>query len=101
MELSISTPYGDNYTIDDNGNIIRNDIQGFTPSGQWKMLGLSHVKRNEFIPLKEINQALLDTLQLRYKNGNPQYTVRDYDHGTIREWGNTVYHGVKYIYEVS
>ena len=58
-------------------------------SGQWQMLGLQHVKRNEFIPFEKLAE-LLPTLTLQYKNGNPQYTVVDLDHGTRRHWGDGV-----------
>lgn len=67
------------------------------PSGQWKLLGLEHVKRNEFIPFDALTPSLVESLELAYKNGNPQYTVRDLDHGTRRTWGNTKYHGVRNI----
>ena len=95
--LQISTPYGDHYDVTDAGEIVRLDIPGFKPSGQWLFLGLQHVKRNEFIPFHAITADSLKNLTLLYKNGKPQYTVRDKDHGTTRIWGNPKYHGVKYI----
>ena len=96
--LNIITPYGNHYKVNDAGSIIRTDIKNFEPSGKWKLLGLSHVKRNYFIPFKEITRELLNGFNPCWKNGNPQFTVRDLDHGTTREWGNTKYHGIKYIY---
>lgn len=74
------------YRILENGNIIRLDIPGFTPSGQWKFLGLSHARRNLFVPFPQCFNAPLP-LPLNWKNGNAQWTVRDLDHGTAREWG--------------
>ena len=61
-------------------------------SSQWIFKGLHHVKRNDFIPRKDINQKLLDDMRVNgslwYKNGKCQYTVIDIDHGTTRMWGN-------------
>lgn len=96
----IATPSGDRYVIHDNGDIERTDIAGSRPSGQWKMLGLQHVKRREFIPMDKLADAL-PSLALAYKNGKPQYTVRDRDRGTMRKWGNTAYHGVRSIRPIS
>lgn len=65
---------------------------GSNPSGDWLMLGIKHVKRNSFIPLTRITPELLETMDhanmLFYKNGKCQWTVRDRDHGTVREWGS-------------
>lgn len=65
---------------------------GLNPSGDWLMLGIKHVRRSCFIPLARITPELLDTLDLAgmlsYKNGKCQWTVRDRDHGTVREWGS-------------
>lgn len=96
--LNILTPYGEHYKITEDGNIIRMDMQGFKPSGRWKFLGLQHVKRNSFIPFGDIDEHLLEDFDPCWKNGRPQWTVRDLDCGTVREWGNTKYHGVKRIW---
>ena len=95
--LHLLTPYGDHYKID-NGNIIRTDIEGFKLSGNWKLLGLSHVKRNEFIPTNKITPEFLKDFNPKWKNGNPQWTVIDLDHGTTRKWGNTKYHGIQSLW---
>ena len=95
--FELTTPYGKRYIIHDNANIERTDLKGFIPSGQWKMLGLSHVKKRDFIPFSALERSILAGLPLTYKNGSPMWTVRDLDHGSIREWGNTKYHGVKRI----
>ena len=84
--LVISTGYNDgNYYIDPETGYVNG-------SASWVFKGLSHVKRNEFIPLHMITSGLLATMkdsgELFYKNGKCQYTVRDTDHGTTREWGN-------------
>ena len=93
--LIIYTPYGDVYKVNDKDEIAKRDSDF---SGKWLFLGLSHVKRNEFIPTGRITRELLKSLELTYKNGNPQWTVRDLDHGTTGEWGNTRVHGVKGMY---
>ena len=102
MKIYLRTPYGDQYHIHENGDIQRLDLypshQPFTGSGQWKMLGVKHVKTRQFIPLASLFSALPGEIHgssLTYKNGKPQWTVRDLDHGTIREWGNTEYHGIR------
>lgn len=94
--MKFYTPRGDGYTVDADGNITRHDRPGIEPSGQWRFLGLQHVKRREFIPFADL-PARLAGLDLRYKNGKPQYTVRDFDHGSVRTWGNTQYRGVSRI----
>ncbi len=92
--LHISTPYLDYYKVDDKGRII-NANDGCNGSDDWLFLGISHVKRNDFIPFKHLKKFLESKPNLLWKNGNPQWTVRDLDHGTTREWGNTQYHGIK------
>ena len=96
--LAIYTPYGKKYLINMKQEIIRTDMES-KPSGQWKFLGFSHVKRNQFVPYDRIIERLkIDPEAFKtYKNGNPQWTVRDLDHGTTREWGNTKIHGVKRV----
>ena len=96
--LIIITPYGERYRIEPNGNIRRRVIGRWTPaSGKWKMLGVEHVKRRQFFPLSLLTPDLVRHLET-YKNGHPQWTVRDLDHGTTRTWGNTKFHGIKRIY---
>ena len=99
MKLYLRTPYGDQYHIHSNGDIQRLDRypanEPYQTSGQWKMLGIQHVKRNEFISLATLFKARPS--EIRYKNGKPQWTVRDLDHRTQRIWGNTKYHGIAEI----
>jgi hypothetical protein len=97
IAFRLSTPYGNHYHVTTSGNIIRLDQPDFVPSGQWSFLGLQHVKRSEFIPFADVVRMVANgTLPaLSYKNGNPQFTVRDFDHGSVRVWGNTKYHGVR------
>ena len=96
MMLVITTKYGNQYFIDQKGQIT---YPGYnTPSGKWLLLGLDHVKKNYFIPFTDLwNKNFPEPLL--YKNGNPQWTIRDLDHGSIRVWGNTKYHGIKLIYK--
>jgi len=92
--LYLKTKYGSEYQIAANGDITRLDICDFKPSGDWKMIGIEHVKRRDFIALRYLIDGRFPLDNLLYKNGNPQWTVRDKDHGTIRTWGNTKYHGI-------
>ena len=96
--LILSTPYGNTYKIHDNGNIERLDMK-FAPSGHWKFLGICHTKRNEFISFEKLKTMNLREFKWLYKNGHPQWTVKDLDHGSTRLWGNTHYHGIKVIYQ--
>ena len=95
--LNISTPYGNHYKVTEKGEIVRTDMS-FEPSGQWLMQGLSHVKRNYFIPFNLLTPEFLEGLTILWKTANPQWTVRDLDHGSTREWGNTKWHGIKNIW---
>lgn len=91
--LRISTPYGKDYTIDQAGR-----INGYS---QWIMQGIRHVKATtRFVPLAKLFEpGFIDTLELRYRtSGNPQWTVQDLDHGTRRIWGNTRYHGIRWLW---
>lgn len=101
MKLEITTPYGDRYIVHENSHIERTDIEGFCASENWRFLGLSHAHpfNREFVSFRSVIEALRKNPAMfaTYKNGNPRYTVRDFDYGTIREWGNTKHHGVKTI----
>jgi hypothetical protein len=92
--LNIKTPRLDYYQVNEKGLISKDG----NPSGGWKFLGISHVKRNQFIPFRDLFDFLDSKPDILYKNGNPQWTVRDWDHGTTREWGNTRYHGISAIW---
>lgn len=101
-KLYLRTPYGNEYHIHANGDIQRLDqYPADKPfkdksSSKWKLLGIEHVKHNEFIPLKDLLSGAIPKALL-YKNGNPQFTVRDLDCGSRRVWGNTKYHGIKVL----
>ncbi len=100
--LILYSPRGTSHIVDvETGYITQYDYSGKAPqfSAGWKFLGLEHVKRNEFIPLREIvaHPEILSEISLTYKNGHPQYTVRVNDHGTTRVWGNTHLYGVSSI----
>jgi hypothetical protein len=95
--FTIETPYGNRYRIHTGGMIERTDMP-FTPSDSWRLLGIRHVTRRESYSLNEITPELVGSLPWTYKNGNPQYTVVDLDHGTRRVWGNTKHHGIRRIY---
>jgi hypothetical protein len=94
--LEISTPHkGRAYLIHANGYIQRADMP-HTPGPGWQLLGLQHVKRAEFVPVAELLAGKIPA-PLLYDNGRPQWTGRDLDHGTTREWGNTHSHGVSSV----
>lgn len=76
---------GSAYHVLKNGDIVRLDQPGFTASGQWKFLGLRHVRRALFIPFPQCFEKPLP-FPLNWKNGKAQWHVVDLDHGTRREW---------------
>lgn len=91
--MQITTPYmqmqgqAQSYLVD----LETGSING---SENWLFIGFQHVKRSKIISRSAITPELLGDMQWCYKNGNPQWTVKDRDHGTRRTWGNTKYHGV-------
>lgn len=76
------------YTVDDDGDINRPGLPGFTPSGQWKFLGLRRYnnfgKPCEYRGMKTL--LVNPVADITYKNGKPKWVVCDMDHGTYREW---------------
>lgn len=93
--FTILTPYGAQYQVFEGGRIKSRQLS--EPSNTWLFLGLQSVNSNFFIPLSDITPELLNQIPILYKNKNPKFTVRDLDNGTERVWGNSKYHGVKYI----
>ena len=89
--LNITTHQYNRFIVNDKGEITQFPGVFKQPefSGEWRMMGLQHVKRSEYIPLTKLAERL-PTLTLLYKNGKPQYTVVDLDHGTRRSWGDGV-----------
>ena len=91
--LRIQTERGEFYDVrTSDGAICRLDLKDFTPSGQWRMTGVVRTGPGwaygtGFVPLADL-LAGLATWDWRYKNGRPRWTVRDFDHGTTRIWGN-------------
>lgn len=91
--MRIRTKQGHYYDVTKEGHIIRLDQKDFQPSGQWRLVGIDPYNRNqfrEFVPFKDIAKWLATKPDFKFKNGNPRYTVRDYDHGTIRNWGDGI-----------
>lgn len=97
--FEIITPYNDVYAVNYLGQITKKSNIGtnYGFSDGWKIKGIEHVKKSWFIPFNKMTKDFIKELPLRYKNGHPQFTVRDLDHGTTRTWGNTVYHGISQI----
>ena len=82
------------FTIADNGDISRPKI-GLGASGKWKLRGF--VRRNSFghpverVPFTpEALAALIARDDWHCKNGRGRWHPCDLDHGTYREWGETV-----------
>ena len=98
MTLYIRTQSGHQYHVLDTGDIVRLDIEGFQPSGQWKMQGIRHCKRTrDVLTLGTIRRAFgpsevwpTKRPELLYKNGKPQWRMIDLDHGTTREWSDGI-----------
>ena len=96
--LNIITICREHYKVNEKGQIIRQDRLFHYPTKNWKLEGIGHVRRKEFIHFSHITPSLIKELTLLYKNGYPQYTIIDYDYGTLRRWGNTNYYGIRYLY---
>jgi hypothetical protein len=96
MKIKITTPYNDVYLVNEKGEISTKQTN-WEFSGNWLFLGIKSVKSNLFIPFASLNKDLLKETDLLYKNKRPKFTIRDKDHGTVREYGNTALHGIKYI----
>ena len=94
--LTITTTFGDRFKVNPKGQIIRPDIKS-EPSDNWIMLGIDHVKRNQFIPLAELTPENIKDFK-PWKNGKSQWTVRDLDHGTIRILRSNKFYGIKGMY---
>jgi hypothetical protein len=82
---TLKTEQGHWYHIHANGNIERGDGQNGNGSDSWTLVGLKHTKRNETIRFEDL-VTQLPKLAVRFKNGKGQYTMLDYDHGTMRRW---------------
>jgi hypothetical protein len=78
------------YSLGADGKIGRPEIK-MLPSGKWLMLGLYEYRGfgGSFIPLADVLNRL-DTLPWKYKNGKERFHIRDLDHGTVRQWGESV-----------
>ena len=99
----IKTPYGNYYIANEDGYITQYEgsDREYSFSHQWQVQGISHVKKNLFISWSDLVERIDmgGVMNWLYKtSGNPQYTIRDLDHGTTREWGNTKFHGIEKIY---
>lgn len=98
---------GERYLVNDAGEITRKACD-WQYSGQWKALAL--IRRNNFgrvveaIPFAawptEIPRlsSMPDGDGWYYKNGGNKWSVRDLDHGTVRDWGGSPANPVDRIY---
>ena len=83
--INFRTPMGRLYQVLKDGNLV---VAGVPASGQWKFIGLKHARKNKAIYFKELTKEFLEDFEPCYESGNPQWTVIDNDHGTVRVWGN-------------
>lgn len=86
--IRIRTQQGHYYDIHPNGNIERRDMQ-FTPSGQWRALGVHEIGPFGRLYGREDLDVLL-TRPVTFKNGKPRFYLHDLDHGTHRIWGDGI-----------
>jgi len=78
QDMIVTTPYGDRYRVNKKGEITQASNKDF--SGQWKMQGLQHTKRSEFIPFKDLTpekvaKQMLDRFEILLKD-NAQPAAR-------------------------
>lgn len=85
-ELKIITMSGKVFTINNTGQIKVDSAF----SKAWTIKGITHVKKNWFIPFNELTSKTIGNIPLLYKNGRPQFTIVDIDHGTTRVHGNGI-----------
>ena len=98
----ITTPYGQYYDIDKNGNVVRasNGLDKTkakeSEKKSWRIIGMTSTH-----PFARVKVQLLKENDLLYKNGRPKYTIVDIDHGKTRVHGNSKVHGIKNIFTVT
>jgi hypothetical protein len=77
------------YSVDANGNIGRPSIR-MEPSGMWTVHGAARYNnfgnRTAFMRFPEC----MKICDWRHDNGKSKWRLIDYDHGTMRQWGETV-----------
>ena len=90
----LATDRNEFYEITENGQICKgpNNVQ---PSDNWKMLGI--VRRNNFghviesigfERLSRMSSNEINSIDWKRKNGTSKWSLRDLDHGSMRDWGN-------------
>jgi len=94
-KFELLTTNGDKYFIHEGGEIERTDM-AFTPSGFWRLLGLTPAHKTfrgirreqhcEVVPLAELPALLEKGLQSLDEDGDALWTAVDYDHGSKRIW---------------
>jgi hypothetical protein len=86
-KLYLSTPYGNSYYIHENGEIERRDGRA-GPSETWRLLGIQHVKRRDFIPFEDLLAGNIPKA-LSFKNGtrnglSATWIMEPLENGAIR-----------------
>ena len=82
------------WTILENGNVQRNDVEGFQPSGKWVITGA--VERNNLggvVRTYTLAEVLANpsAIPWKHKNGTQRTCLTDIDHGTRREMASPSY----------
>jgi hypothetical protein len=82
----------EDYRVNDAGEISRRCLD-WKFSGGWRAIALVRYnnfgRQVEYIGFNDWGQRL-PAIEWQFKNGKPRYTLRDLDHGTVREWGGMV-----------
>lgn len=77
--MTMTTERGTTYKITPKGEIVRLDIKGFEPSGQWLLVGIRNPDTGIMIPFKDLFTKMPKDVF--------EWEIIDYDHGTKRVWG--------------
>jgi len=104
IKYIISTPYRNYYEIAENGGVVKysNGLDKTNATEKelltWQVLGIA-----ELLPFGNLGRTIplskaVKIKNFSFKNGKPKYTGVDKDHGTVRVWGNTKYHGIDKVY---
>lgn len=76
------------YVNEETGEIGRRDSM---PSGQWKLVGAREYNNFGYCVARySLNDIIEGAVPWRWKNGKARCYIVDWDHGTFREWRQTV-----------
>ena len=93
-KIEVTTMNGHRYIVHAPAGYIERTDMAFTPTHQWRMVGLVETRYNRFaVPVTSLGAWInceSSPVEWLYKNGKPRYTVMDYDHGSHRTWGDGI-----------